>query len=529
MNKKLIVAISAIASISGCKSTPDYRQITETELPSYQQKISTLASGKYRAYWVQPGNKQEDCKIQFEGYTFNGNPTQNDIMPENLHWDGECRNGKTHGLGKMSVDAGSIDWYEIAFHNEGITDQYFYSGAKGQPIVSYGAYVRENGRLTKRYEVHSTINEESQLDFTYNYLEVDQQLGTSKGIHLKKYNDGSSGKYTGVWGNTYFFGMREFFTTSNTPMWSGWGYVNMSNEKPESYSILRNQQGLWHQYYEYGSFVEYVQLPNSYATQINQVTSEASRTANAVSNAGRLALSMKEKYDSLHKPTAPKNVERQEHENDNPSVPSVISTGTGFFVSDDGYLLTNSHVIENAENIFISYEGESVPATLIDHDNNNDIALLKINKNVEALPIELKKKTKQGVEIAVLGYPNIGLQGNEQKATFGYINANSGIKGDTRYFQISSPIQPGNSGSPMVNDRGIVVGIASASLNQDAALKTTGTLAQNVNYAVKIAYALPMLVNHGVDYEESARTQSRTKPALIDSISASVVLIIAEQ
>ncbi|WP_158683991.1 S1 family peptidase [Pseudoalteromonas sp. T1lg10] len=154
--------------------------------------------------------------------------------------------------------------------------------------------------------------------------------------------------------------------------------------------------------------------------------------------------------------------------------------------------------------------------------------MLKVDEAVEGLPIELKKKTKQGTEIAVLGYPNIGLQGNEQKATFGYINANSGIQGDTRYFQISSPIQPGNSGSPMVNDQGVVIGIASASLNQSAAIKATGTLAQNVNYAVKIAYSLPMLINHGVDYIEPAKQKALEKTELIESISNSVVLVVAE-
>tara|TARA_Y100000310_G_scaffold154622_1_gene154145 strand:+ start:1880 stop:3142 length:1263 start_codon:yes stop_codon:yes gene_type:complete len=205
-----------------------------------------------------------------------------------------------------------------------------------------------------------------------------------------------------------------------------------------------------------------------------------------------------------------------------------LSTGTGFFISNNGHVLTNSHVIEGASSISIILNGRTIVATLVDHDRNNDIALLKVNEAVEGLPIELKKKTKQGTEITVLGYPNIGLQGNEKKATFGYINANSGIQGDTRYFQISSPIQPGNSGSPMVNDKGVVIGIASASLNQAAAIKATGTLAQNVNYAVKIAYALPMLINHGVKYIEPTKQKTLEKTELIERISNSVVLVVAE-
>ena len=190
--------------------------------------------------------------------------------------------------------------------------------------------------------------------------------------------------------------------------------------------------------------------------------------------------------------------------------------------------LTNNHVIDGSLNISVIINGKAVKATLIDHDKSNDIALLKVDAKVEGLAIELKKKIKQGTEIAVLGYPNIGLQGNEQKATFGYINANSGLQGDTRYFQISSPIQPGNSGSPMLNAQGVVIGIASASLNQSAAIETTGTLAQNVNYAIKIAYALPMLINHGVDYIEPTKLKTFEKTKLIESISNSVVLVVAE-
>jgi S1-C subfamily serine protease len=120
------------------------------------------------------------------------------------------------------------------------------------------------------------------------------------------------------------------------------------------------------------------------------------------------------------------------------------------------------------------------------------------------------------------------LQGNEQKITFGFINANSGIRGDIRYFQISSPVQPGNSGSPMVNQKGVVIGIASASLNQSAAIKSTGTMAQNVNYALKISYALPTLIKHGVDYIESSKQKALAKTELIESISGSVVLVVVD-
>lgn len=500
MRSVFLLAIGFSIFLTGCATAPNYRTVSESEIPDYMSKVSDVAEGTYRSYWVQPGNKTEKCELLMEGYEFEGYQ-QSKLVSEDMHWDGECKNGKVHGLGKITVDAGSFDWYEIAYHNEGKTDRHYYSGAKGQPNVNYGMYIRENGRAVKRYEVHSTTKPNGEIDFTYAFVEVDSKSATRSGTILRKYNDGGSGKYTGVQGNKYFFGTREFFNASNTPTVTFWGFSRMSDEKPESFVIMKNQQGLWHQYYEFGNLVEYVQLPKSYTNLIMSVNSDSAAAANMASNAGQLALAMKSKYDSERASSSSPSQNKQPK----PEPSKGISTGTGFFISNDGYMLTNSHVIEGSSNISVILNGKSVQAALIEHDSNNDIALLKINESVKGLPIELKKKTKQGAEIAILGYPNIGLQGNEQKANFGYINSNSGIQGDTRYFQIDSPIQPGNSGSPMVNKNGVVIGIASASLNQSAAIRSTGTLAQNVNYAVKITYALPMLISHGVKYIETSR------------------------
>lgn len=524
MRNVFLLVIGFSILLAGCASAPNYRTVSDSEIPDYMSKISDVAEGTYNSYWVQPGNKTEKCELLMEGYDFEEN-SQSEINPEDMHWDGECKHGKVHGLGKITVDAGSFDWYEIAYHNEGITDRHYYRGAEGQSSVSYGMYIRENGRSEKRYEVHSTTNPNGEIDFTYAFVETDSKTAVGSGTLFRKYNDGSIGKYTGVQGNKHFFGTREFFNASNTPIGTFWGYSRVSDEKPESYVIMRNQQGLWHQYYELGNLVEYVQLPSTYTNQIMSVTSESAAAAKKAGNVGQIALAMKKKYDAeraspFSNPSQPKQPK--------PESSKGISTGTGFFISNNGYVLTNSHVIEGSSSISIILNGKSVPAILVDKDNSNDIALLKVDTVTEGLPIELKKKTKQGTEIAVLGYPNIGLQGNEQKATFGYINANSGIQGDTRYYQISSPIQPGNSGSPMVNKQGVVIGIASASLNQTAAIQATGALAQNVNYAVKIAYALPMLINHNVKYIEPFEQRHLEKTDLIESISSSVILVVAE-
>lgn len=92
-----------------------------------------------------------------------------------------------------------------------------------------------------------------------------------------------------------------------------------------------------------------------------------------------------------------------------------------------------------------------------------------------------------------LGYPLVALQGQSQKASFGRVNSLSGIQDDIRFIQIDVPVQPGNSGGPLLDNEGNVVGVVTATLNQLVTLRESGTLPQNVNYAVKSDYVIPLL------------------------------------
>ena len=172
-----------------------------------------------------------------------------------------------------------------------------------------------------------------------------------------------------------------------------------------------------------------------------------------------------------------------------------FASGTGFFVTDDGVIITNYHVIEGAKEILAIYPSEKKEfiATLLSVDPANDVAILRINAQTIAAPLASYCNVLKGEEVLTLGYPLISLQGQEQKANFGRVNSLSGIQDDPRFIQIDVPVQPGNSGGPLINKRGEVVGVVSATLNQIVALRTSGTLHQNVNFAVKIDYILPTL------------------------------------
>jgi len=100
---------------------------------------------------------------------------------------------------------------------------------------------------------------------------------------------------------------------------------------------------------------------------------------------------------------------------------------------------------------------------------------------------------KLGDTVATVGFPNIGLQGFAPRLTRGDISSLTGAQDDPRQFQISVPVQPGNSGGALVDARGNAVGVVVGKLSQGAALRTSGTLAENVNYAVKSSFLLSFL------------------------------------
>lgn len=165
---------------------------------------------------------------------------------------------------------------------------------------------------------------------------------------------------------------------------------------------------------------------------------------------------------------------------------SLLASGTGFIISDKGLLATNYHVISSGSKFTATNteNGKSYDLELLQKDIVNDIAILKI-KNFESdlpsLPYKLSLKAKIGQNVFTIGYPLNDVMGNNQKVTNGIINALSGIEDDSRYYQISVPIQPGNSGGALFDMKGNLIGIVTATLNPEA-VKTN---LQNVNYAMK--------------------------------------------
>lgn len=178
----------------------------------------------------------------------------------------------------------------------------------------------------------------------------------------------------------------------------------------------------------------------------------------------------------------------------------AISTGSGFFVTSDGYFVTNYHVIKDAKTIdLFNIDGGKFRGKIAQTDPFNDLAIIKVNGEFTALPIESSRQAKRGQSVATVGYPHADIQGVEPKVTEGVISSLSGISNDPRSFQISVPIQSGNSGGPLVTKEGNVIGIIVSKLSALAMVKQTGDMPQNVNYAIKSNYLLELLSTQKID------------------------------
>jgi S1-C subfamily serine protease len=205
--------------------------------------------------------------------------------------------------------------------------------------------------------------------------------------------------------------------------------------------------------------------------------------------------------------------------------------GSGFFLTLDGYFATNFHVVRNAASIHIATFHESHQAKLVATDEAHDLAILKLDGEFSCLPIATSENVHLGEPVFTVGFPNPDLQGLAPKLTRGEISSLSGIRDNPAEFQISVPVQPGNSGGPLVTETGIVVGVVVARLHDSNTFEQTGSLPQDVNYAVKSDRLLELL--HSVRGLEAKLPKPSPqgfpdRRACVDSITAACAQVLCE-
>lgn len=203
--------------------------------------------------------------------------------------------------------------------------------------------------------------------------------------------------------------------------------------------------------------------------------------------------------------------------------------GSGFFVSPRGDVVTNHHVIDGAEEVVGIWQGTAYKMKVVADDKDLDLALLRpdavcveLDKDIDfssyersefpAIDLAEDGICKVGLPVFVVGYPQIGLQGMEAKVTKGIVSCLSGFKGQADNFQMDAAIQEGNSGGPVINEKGRLVGVSVARLRGG----------ENVNYAIKMEAVHKFLK----DIVSSSRMQSFADVDVIERVVRSSVLIL---
>jgi S1-C subfamily serine protease len=181
--------------------------------------------------------------------------------------------------------------------------------------------------------------------------------------------------------------------------------------------------------------------------------------------------------------------------------------GTGFFISPEGHIVTNAHVVDGCRNISAS-RGSRI--SRFASDEASDLALLTSSEKPRYwASLRGGRGPRVAESVMTIGYPLKGLLSSDPIVTTGIISALAGMKDDRRVIQITAPVQPGNSGGPLLGENGSVVGVVVGKLDALKVAEKIGDIPQNINFAVSLGTLQSFLNTHGVPYvfEESNVTK----------------------
>jgi S1-C subfamily serine protease len=207
-------------------------------------------------------------------------------------------------------------------------------------------------------------------------------------------------------------------------------------------------------------------------------------------------------------------------------------SGTAWPVSH-GFVITNNHVVSGSEKLtLIRADGTRINARVAARDKDNDLALLTVD-NAQSLPPALPLRTlpaSLGSEVFTIGFPHLDLMGRSPKVTEGIVSSETGLHDDDRYYQISVPVQAGNSGGPLIDMQGRVIGVVTGKLNALAVFQRSGNMPENVNYAIKSKLITDLLGNTTGSSKPRGSMQptGTTLAELTAEIKGSVMIVLAQ-
>ena len=189
------------------------------------------------------------------------------------------------------------------------------------------------------------------------------------------------------------------------------------------------------------------------------------------------------------------------------------SSGSGFAVSADGYVITNNHVIEGCQKVVVHTKGTEIPVTVVSYDPQNDLALLKGNFRPSIVFPLTNNRPELLQDVYVAGFPFGNKVSTSVKVTKGIISSLTGIGNNFSNIQIDAALQSGNSGGPILDDLGNIVGVAVSKLDAKYMFDNFGSIPENTNFGIKSIIVKSIMDSNGVD-SPSANRSSISKSQL---------------
>jgi V8-like Glu-specific endopeptidase len=200
-----------------------------------------------------------------------------------------------------------------------------------------------------------------------------------------------------------------------------------------------------------------------------------------------------------------------------PTTPRIKSSGTGFAVNKN-YIVTAYHVIDECRKVTIRHSHENYQAKVVASDASNDLGLLRLGQSIsDTAKLRGGKQVRLGDRIATYGYPLFGKLSDSAKITQGNINSLAGMKNNSSRFQYDAPTQRGNSGGPVLDFSGNVVGVVVSGLDD--------AITQTINFAVKSYLVEGFLSSNNVPFQTADSTEKLELPDIAEKAERFTVLV----
>ena len=200
----------------------------------------------------------------------------------------------------------------------------------------------------------------------------------------------------------------------------------------------------------------------------------------------------------------------------------IAATGTGWYVAPGGYLVTNAHVVESCKLVTLKSGAE---LQVINVQPDEDLALLKGVTEVAPLLLRDGRSARLAEDVLVAGYPLGGILSSGINVTVGTVSALAGMGDDERRFQFTAPVQPGNSGGPVLDTSGHVIGVVVSKLNAMNIQEQIGDIPQNVNFGIALPSLIKFLKGNDVPFEPKVSNKPVDKVDLAELARESTVLL----